>query len=124
MHRTRRAAVRIAAGGIIPGCSCASCEPDVEGVEEHAIRIVRVDDHSLVVPILSIIAGAVLAVSERAALGTLHESPACTAISSSPGAYLAARCVATTTAIVTDNRLHLGIDVIRVTRRDGYFYAA
>ena len=38
MHRAGRAAIRIAAGGIVPGCSCASCEPNVKSVDQNAMR--------------------------------------------------------------------------------------
>src|SRR4029453_12152185 len=118
MHRTCRAAVGIAAGSIVPGSSRPRCERDLERVEEHAVRIGRVYHYSLVVPVLGIIALALRAVPERAALGTLHESPACAAVRGHPGANLAARGLAAATVIVTDNRLNLGIDVIRVARRD------
>src|SRR5882762_9104765 len=94
MHRTSRAAVGIAASGIIPSCSCARRKPDLEGIKEDAIRIVRVHHDSLIVPVLWVIAGAALAISKRTTLRALHESPACTAVSSSPGPYLAARCTA------------------------------
>jgi len=52
-------AVGITAGGIVPGRSCARCEPNVESVEEDALRIIRVHDNSLIVPVLGIIACAV-----------------------------------------------------------------
>src|SRR6266550_2152837 len=111
--------IRITAGGIVPCRSRARCEPNVKSVEEHAVRIVRIHDDSLVVPVLRIITGTIWAatVSQRAALRTFHEGPACAAVSSSPGADLATRSFAAAAVAVTDNRLGLGIDVIRVTRR-------
>jgi hypothetical protein len=118
MYRTRRSTVRIAAGGIVPASSRASCEPNVEGVEEYTVGIIWIHYNSLVVPVLGIVACAVLAVSERAALGTLHEGPACTTIRRCPGADLAARSAAAAAVAVTNNRLYLGIDVIRVTWSD------
>src|SRR5437867_659111 len=118
MHRTSRAAVGIAAGGIVPSCSRARCEPNVKSVEEDALRIIRVHDHALIVPVLGIIACAVLAVSERAALRTLHEGPTCASVSRGPGANLAARGTSAAAVAVPDNRLCLGVDVIGVARRD------
>src|SRR6266545_3306400 len=124
MHRTCRAAIRIAACGIVPGCSRARCEPNLESVEEHAIGIIWIHDHSFVVPVLGIVACAGLAISECAALRTLHESPARAAVSRRPGADLAARGIAAAVVIVTDNGLHLGIDVVGVAWRDGNVYSA
>ncbi len=50
---------------------------------------------------------------------TLHKSPACATVRGAPNTYLAAWRIAATAVAVTDNGLHLGIDVVRVTRRDG-----
>src|ERR1043166_5259854 len=118
MHRTCCAAVGITAGGIVPHGSRARCEPDLERVEENTVGIIWINNHSLIVPVLGIVACAVLAVPKRAALGTLHKSPACTAVGSGPGADLATRSVAAAAVTVTHNGLYLGIDVIRVTRGD------
>src|SRR6267378_8470812 len=115
MHRAGRAAIRIAAGGIIPGSSRARCEPNFKSVEEDALRIIWIHNDSLIVPVLGIVSCAVLAVSKRAALGTFHESPTCASVSRSPSANLAARRTSTTAIAVGDNRLCLGINVIRVT---------
>ena len=115
---TCAAAVGITAGGIVPDGSCARCKPDVESVEEDAVRIVWIHGDSLVVPVLWIVAGGILAVSERAALRTFHVSPACAAIRGSPGAELAARCASATAIAIPDDGLPLRINVIRVTRRD------
>src|SRR5437867_3612398 len=117
MHRTGGTVVRITAGGIIPGSSRARCKPDVESIKENPIRIVRIHDDSLVVPVLWVIAGTALAVSECAALRAFHEGPACTAIRRSPGAYLAARCVTTTSVTVTNDRLCLSINIVRDRKR-------
>ena len=118
VHRTCAAGVGITAGGIVPHCSCARCKPNVESVEEHAVGIVRVDRDSLVVPVLRIVAGGILAVSERAALRAFHVSPAGAAICGSPGAKLATSCAATTAIAIPNDGLRLRVDVIRVTRRD------
>src|SRR5437868_14124130 len=99
------AGIRITAGGIVPCSSRARCKRDVESIKENAIRIVRIHDDSLVVPVLWVIAGTALAVSEYPALGAFHEGPACTAIRRSPGAYLADTCVTTTSVTVTNDRL-------------------
>src|SRR4029077_12294398 len=106
----------IAAGGIIPGSSSARCEPNVKSVEEDALRIIWIHNNSLIVPVLGIVACAVLAISKRAALSPLHEGPTCASVSRSPGANLAARSTSAAAVAVTDNRLCLGVDVIRVTR--------
>src|SRR5206468_11860648 len=119
MHMTCRAAVGITARSIGPDSSRARCKPDLERVEEHAAGVVRINNHSLVVPVLWVIAGDVLAIPERTALGTLHEGPACTAVSRSPRTNLAARGVAAATVAVTNNGLDLGIDVVGVAGRDG-----
>src|SRR5436309_15569449 len=91
MHRTCRAAVGITARSIVPDSSRARCKPDLERVEEHAVGVVRINKHSLVVPVWWVIAGDVLAIPERTAWGTLLEVPACTAVSRSPRTNLAAR---------------------------------
>src|SRR4029077_21295900 len=100
-------AVGIATCGIVPRSSRTGCKPDVEGIEEDAVGIVRVDVDSLVVPVLRVVARAVLAVSERAARRTLHEGPVCTTVRGSPGADLAASGAATTAVAITNNRLCL-----------------
>src|SRR4029453_82276 len=124
MHRTCCAAVGTAAGGIVPHGSCAGREPDLKSIEEHAIGIIWINNHTLIVPVLGIVACAVLAVSQRAALGTLHESPACTAVGRPPSADLAARGTAAAEITVTHNGLYLGIQVIVVTRGDRIVYSA
>ena len=118
VHRTCVSAVRITARGIVPNSSRARCKPNVERIEEYPIGIIRIDGDSLVVPVLRIITGAVTAISERATLRAFHITPARATVCGSPSADLAARGVAATTIIVTDNGLYLGVDVIRVTRRD------
>src|SRR5438552_18607451 len=87
--------IRITAGGIVPGSSRARCKPDDESIKENAIRIVRIHEDSLVVPVQWVISGTDLSGSECAALGTLHEGIACTAIRSSPCCYLTARVAIT-----------------------------
>src|SRR5882762_1150730 len=124
MHRTCRAAVRITAGSIVPRTSRTSREPDVESVEKNALRIIWIHNDSLIVPVLGIVACAVLAISQRAALRTPHEGPTCASVSRSPSANLAAGSTSAAAVAVTDNRLCLGVDVIRVTRRDGNLHPA
>src|SRR5438270_10924324 len=124
MHRACSPRVGIAAGGIVPGRSSARCEPNVKGVEEDALRIIWIHNDSLIVPVLGIVACAVLAISQCAALRTPHEGPTCASVSRSPSANLAARGTSAAAVAVTDNRLCLGVDVIRVTRRDGNLHPA
>src|SRR5438093_396029 len=116
MHRTCSSTIGIAAGCIVPGSPRTRCEPNVKSVEEHAVGIIWIHHDSLIVPVLVIVASTTPAVSERAALRTLHESPARPAISRRPGTNLAARVIAA--AAIGNNRLALSIDVIRITRRD------
>src|SRR5215216_3033087 len=123
VNRTCGSAVGIAAGGIIPNGACACCKPNVKSVEEDAVRIVRIHSEALVVPVLRIIAGGVLAVSECAALRTLHVSPARPAIGGSPGAELTSIGVATAAVVIPNDGLRLCVDVIWVTRRDRDFDA-
>src|SRR5262249_48940517 len=120
MHGPRSTGIGITAGCIVPDRSCASCKPNLKCVEEHAVRIVRIYGHSLVVPVLRIITGTIWTetVPEGTALRTFHKSPACTAVSTGPRTDLAASGVAAAAVIVTDNGLYLGINVIRVTRCD------
>src|SRR5215475_8284283 len=120
VNGARRPRIGVTAGCIVPDSTCPGCKPDFECVEEHAVRIIWIHRHSLVVPVLRIITGTIWAptVSERAALRTLHEGPACTTVRGNPGADLAASGPATTAVVITNNRLYLCIDVIRVTRRD------
>src|SRR5206468_1301995 len=114
----------ITTGGIVPDSSGTRCKPDLERVKENAVGVVGIHGHTLVVPILGIVTLAIVTVSERAALGTLHESPGCTAVGGSPSADLAAIGAAATAVAIGDNGLHLSIDVIRVTRRDSNIYSA
>src|SRR5438552_7046829 len=105
----------ITAGGIIPNCACACCKPNVEGVEEDAVGVIWVNSDALIVPVLRIIHATV---SERAALRTLHVSPARPAIGGSPGAKLTSIGIATTAVVIPNDGLRLCVDVVRVTRRD------
>ena len=118
VHGTRVPAVRISAGGIVPHSSRARRKPDVKRIEEDAVRVVRIDGDSLVVPVLWIVALATSAVSKRAALRALHITPVRAAVCGSPGADLAASGIAAPAIIVTNNGLHLSVDVVRVARRD------
>src|SRR6266496_2156705 len=123
VHGTCAPAVGITAGRIVPDSSCARCKPHVERIEEDPVRIIRIYGDSLVVPVLRIIALTATTVSKRAALRTLHITPSSPAVCASPGADLATSGVAAATIIVTDDGLGLGIDVIRVARRDSNIYS-
>src|SRR5450759_5393142 len=119
VHGTCVPAVGITAGGIVPDSARPGCKPDVEGADEDTVRVVRIHCDRLIVPILRVIASAILAVSKRAALRALHVAPGSPAVRGSPGADLAPGGIAATAVVVTDNGLHLGVDVVRVTRGDG-----
>src|SRR5436309_6794384 len=107
----------ITTGSIVPHSSRARCKPDIEGVEKHPVRVIRIHCDSLVVPVLRVIAGAVIAVSERAALRALHITPTPATVRGSPGTELAAIGAAATVAIRRDG-LALCVNVIWVARRD------
>src|SRR5215472_10394075 len=107
----------ITTGSIVPGSSGPCCKPNVEGVKEHAVGIVRIDRDSLVVPVLRIIASTGNGI-DRAALGAFHITPTAAAIRGSPGAKLAAVGIATTAVVIKNNGTRLGVNVIGVTRRD------
>ena len=108
----------IATGDIIPNGACARCKPDVEGVEEDAVRIVRIHRDSLVVPVLRIIDGRFWQSLSDAALRSLHVSPARAAIGGSPDAELTSVGAAATAAVIPIDRLRLRVDDVRVARRD------
>src|SRR5437764_15072080 len=105
MHRTCRAAVGIAARSIVPDSSRARCKPDLERVEEHTVGIAWINNHSLAVPVVGIVALPASAGPERPGLRSLDKRPGAAAIRRTPGPYLAARCAATTPVMVTDSGL-------------------
>src|SRR4029077_10756672 len=107
----------ITTGYIVPDCPCPRCKPDVEGVKEHAVGIVRIHRDALVVPVLRIIASTGNDV-DRTALGALHKTPSPATVCGSPSAKLAAVGVATPAIAIENNGLPLRVDVIWVTRRD------
>src|SRR5206468_6764371 len=86
----------ITTGSIVPDSSRARCKPDLERVDENAVGVVWIHLDSLVVPVLGIVALAVVTVSKRAALRALHITPTPATVCGSPGAELAAVGVATT----------------------------
>src|SRR5204863_2793346 len=92
-------------------------EPDFESVEEDTIRIVRINCHSLVIPVLRIIAGPPFTVGERSAGRTRDLRPSSTTVCRSIGGELATLRI-TPTGLRSD-RLNLSIDVIGVARCDG-----
>ena len=113
-----RAPTGITTGSIVPNSSCARCKPDLECVEENAVRVVWIHGDSLVVPVLGIIALATATVSKRAALRAFQVTPSPAAVRGSPGAELAAVGVATAAIAIKNNGLGLSVNVIGVTRRD------
>src|SRR6266478_3377825 len=118
MHRTGITAIGIAAGGIVPDSSRARSKPHLKRVEEDPVRIIRIHRDSLVVPVLRVIAGAVSAVSKRAALRALHKSPGRATVCRSPGTQLAASSIAAAAVVIRGDGLALCVDVIWVTRRN------
>src|SRR5947208_16193068 len=107
----------ITAGGIVPDGARARCKPDFKCIEEDSVGVVRIHRDSLVVPVLRIIALATTAVSERAALRTLHISPVRATVCRSPGTQLTARTIAAAAIAIRRDGLALCVHVIRVTRR-------
>src|SRR5437773_3972141 len=107
----------ITTGSIVPDSSRTRCKPHLERVEKDPVRIVWVHCDSLVVPVLGIVALAVVTVSKRAALRALHITPTPATVCGSPGAELAAVGAAAAVVIPNDG-LRLSVDVIGVTRRD------
>src|SRR5215831_4190094 len=90
----RRPAV-ITAGLIKQRCARAGRKPRIIGINKDAVGIIWIHRHTLIVPVLRIVAwvaGGVSAhaVPERAALRTGHEIPSIAAIGTRPDAYLAA----------------------------------
>src|SRR5919106_1087768 len=103
VHRACAPGIGIPAGGIVPNCSGPGCKPDVECVKEHAVGIVRIHRDSLVVPVLRIVAGSIVTVSERAALRALHIHPGRATVCGTPGAELATVGVSTSTVVIWSN---------------------
>ncbi|PYI46761.1 MAG: hypothetical protein DMF11_07895 [Verrucomicrobia bacterium] len=120
MHGTCATAVGITAGGIVPDSSRERRKPNLERVKEDPFGVVRIHGDSLVVPVLRVIAGAVNAVSERAALGTFHIIPVCATVCGSPGTQLAAVAIATATVVIPNDGLALCVNVVRVAWRHSY----
>src|SRR5207342_3351209 len=90
----------------------AGREPDVVGVDEETVRVVRVDLDPLVVPVLRIVEAAA---AERGALRTLHVRPRGPAVGRLPDAELTAGRAAAIPAVRGD-RLHLRIHDLRIAR--------
>src|SRR5207248_1927209 len=70
----------ITASGIIPNEIPVGPEPDLEGVEKDAVRIVRINGNALVVPVLRIVARRGAAVSEGSARRAGDLSPGYAAV--------------------------------------------
>ena len=64
VHRPCAAAVGITARRIVPDSACSRCEPHFEGIEKDAVRIIWINRHALVIPVLRIIALAAGAIPE------------------------------------------------------------
>src|SRR5688572_20234730 len=113
----------VAAGQIIPGqrggrgCTAVP-KPDVESIEEDAIRIVRVYGQALVVPILRVIAIPAFAVSEQIAARADDLRPGGASVRAPKGAELAAIGIAAAGIRVGRDRLDLRVDVVRIARGD------
>src|SRR5262245_16095342 len=100
----------VTTGNIVPDCPRSRCKPDVKGIKKHPVRIVRIDRHALVVPVLRIIHSTI---TEQTALRALHVSPARAAVCGSPSTELTPGSAAATTITIRGDRLALRIDVIR-----------
>src|SRR5205823_1191455 len=90
-------------------------KPNVEGVEENAVRIIWIDRDALIVPVLVVIRIHPFAVSQRCAIGTGNLCPSHAAIRG------AIRSEFTTLSAATGlgrDRLQLCVNVIRIARRD------
>src|SRR6266436_725149 len=109
MHRTHAAppdvGIGIPAGQILPRGSRARGKPDLERVEEDPVGVIRIHGDSLIVPVLVVIARARRgsAVSERAALRTVHIRPGGATISRSPSAQLASKTITATSIVIPSN---------------------
>ena len=90
-------------------------KPDVVGVDEQAVGVVRIDREALVVPVLRVVEAAA---AERRALRAGHERPRGAAVRARPDAELAAGAAAAIAARVSGDGLHLRVDDVRVARRD------
>src|ERR1043166_2659301 len=101
--------------GILP-------EPNLERVEENAVRVVRIDGNTLVVPVLCVVPGAPrgpgVAIDERSAGRPRNLRPSGATISGPPRAKLTTRRVRAATTGLRSDRLHLRVHVIGVTGRD------
>src|SRR5437660_5388256 len=88
MHSFVRGAV--AAGRIVPGRTWVLPEPDFEGVEESAIRVIRIHGDPLIVPILRVVAGREAAVHKRSTGRAGNLSPGDATVRGPIGAELTA----------------------------------
>src|SRR2546421_8803344 len=95
VHSLVRGAV--AAGRIVPGRTWILPEPDFEGVEESAVRVIRIHGDPLVVPVLGIIAGRESAVHQRSTGRAGNLSPGGATIRGPISAELTAIRIATAT---------------------------
>ena len=114
-------AAAVTARGVVPKRISVGPKPDIESAKEDAVGIVRIDGDGLVVPILRVIAGAAGAVEQGSSGRTGNLAPSHTSIRRAIRAVLATRGAAAAAVGVRDNRLHLRVEVVRITRCDREF---
>ena len=117
-------AAAVAAGDIVKRCAGAAGQPNIEGIDKEAVRIVRIDCYSLVVPVLRIVALPPVQFRSEPPADPAIKLQVAPAIGTGPNAKLAAARVTATAVAVGGDRLHLRIDVVRVAWRNGDVHAA
>ena len=105
----------VAAGEVVERRAGAAREPDVVRVDEETIRVVRIDREPLVVPVLRVVEAAA---AQPWALRAVHERPGCPAVRRRPDAELATWGSTAVPRGVSGDRLHLGVDDVRIARCD------
>src|SRR5262245_10902200 len=124
----RHRASVVTTGHVIESCPGARCHPSVISIHKHAIRIIWIDSHALVVPVLWIVAAAGRAggnclstgaatLPERAALRSRHIAPGSPGVGAHPNSELASGSVCAACIVVRGDRPDLSIDVIRIAGR-------
>jgi hypothetical protein len=123
-HMAREARAVVAAGEIVEAYPGPGGEPNVEGIDKNAIRIIWIDRHSLVVPVLRVVAGVTRTVQKGTAAGAGHKAPRIAAISAAPNTELATASVTAPSIIIRRDGTNLSVDVIRIAGRDGDIHAS
>src|SRR6185369_1923102 len=104
----------VTTGHVVETCPGARCHPSVISIHKHAIRIIRIDSHALVVPVLRIVAAAggagsnslstsTATLPERPALRSRHVAPRSPGVGAHPNSELATRSVSTAGIIIRDD---------------------